>query len=105
MTAPLDVPGAATEAAPEAALTGSGVAIAGRSLGQIAWMRLKRDRVAMGGGVLVILLILIALTAPWIVSALGHPPNEFHQDAIDPNLQTPIGAFGGASSDYPFGLE
>ena len=27
-----------------------GKAIEGRSLGQIAWMRLRRDKVAMGGG-------------------------------------------------------
>src|SRR5664279_6563746 len=78
VTAPLDVPGAATEAAPEAVLAGSGTAIAGRSLGQIAWMRLKRDRVAIGGAVLILLLVVMAIVAPLIVSLLGHPPDEFH---------------------------
>jgi peptide/nickel transport system permease protein len=105
VTAPLDVPGAATEAAPEAALTGSGVAIAGRSLGQIAWTRLKRDRVAMGGAGLIALFIIIALAAPLIVAAFGHPPNEFHSDQIDPNLQTPTGAFGGVSREFLLGTE
>jgi peptide/nickel transport system permease protein len=79
--------------------------IQGRSLGQIAWMRLKRDKVAMGGAAVVILLILVAIFAPLIVKLLGHPPNEFHQNLIDPTLQIPKGKFGGISWDYLFGLE
>ena len=54
--------------------------IHGRSLGRIAWTRLKRDKVAMAGGSIVILLILVAIFAPAIVALLGHPPDEFHQD-------------------------
>ena len=57
VTAPLEVTGAAAAADPEAAAHGAGKAIEGRSLGQIAWMRLKRDKVAMAGGVVVIFLI------------------------------------------------
>jgi peptide/nickel transport system permease protein/oligopeptide transport system permease protein len=104
MTAPLEVEGAA-EARPEAVLEGAGKQIEGRSLGQIAWMRLKRDRVAMGGAVVVVVLILMALLAPVIVKLFGHPPTEFHQDLIDPSLQTPRGSFGGMSLEYPLGLE
>jgi peptide/nickel transport system permease protein len=82
--------------------------IHGRSLGRIAWTRLKRDKVAMGGGIVVILLILVALFAPLIVGLLGHPPNEFHQDSglID-NVRGggPVGSFGGMSWDFLFGLE
>jgi peptide/nickel transport system permease protein len=80
-------------------------AIQGRSLGQIAWTRLKRDKVAMGGAAVVIFLILVAIFAPLIVKALGHPPNEFHQDLIDASLQTPKGKWGGISKDFLFGLE
>jgi peptide/nickel transport system permease protein len=105
MSAPLDVPGGAAEAAPEAALVGSGVSIQGRSLGQIAWIRLKRDRVALAAMVVIVLLILIAIFAPLIVKLIGHPPNEFHEDLIDPNLQVPYGRFGGASWDFPFGVQ
>jgi len=79
--------------------------IRGRSLKQIAWMRLRRDKVAMAGGVVVVLLILVAIFAPLIVKLLGHPPNEFHQNLIDPSLGTPIGKYGGISWDYLFGLE
>jgi peptide/nickel transport system permease protein len=104
VTAPLDVPGSG-EAHPEAIAESAGVPIAGRSLGQIAWARLKRDRVAMAGGVMVIMLIVIAIFAPLIVKVLGHPPNEFHQDLIDPNLQTATGPWSGVSKDFLFGLE
>jgi ABC-type dipeptide/oligopeptide/nickel transport system permease subunit len=86
-------------------LSGGGVAIEGRSLGQIAWIRLKRDRWALAGGVVVLLLILIAIFAPLVVKLLGHPPNEFHQATVDPSLQTPIGKFGGISKDFLLGTE
>jgi peptide/nickel transport system permease protein len=79
-------------------------AIEGRSLGRIAWTRLKRDKAAIGGGVVIILLILMALFAPLIVRITGSTPNEFHQDLLDPTL-VPKGAFGGISWDHPMGLE
>ncbi len=105
MTAPLDVPGAAAEAAPESVLEGVKGPIAGRSLGQIAWMRLRRDRVAMGAAVLIVLFVLVAVFAPLIVDAFGSPPNQFHQDLIDPEMQTPKGSFGGISSEHLLGVE
>src|SRR5918912_671683 len=74
----------------------AGKAIEGRSLGQIAWRRLKRDRAAMGGAVVIILLILMALLAPLIVKWVGYDPNSFHTDKLDPNTQQP-------SSTFPFG--
>ena len=81
MTAPLDVSSSTLEADPEAiAHASSASSVEGRSLGQIAWMRLKRDKVAIAGGVLVLLLVLLAVFAPLIVSLLGHPPDEFHTD-------------------------
>jgi peptide/nickel transport system permease protein len=105
MTAPLDVPGGAAEASPEAALVGGGVPVQGRSLGQIAWLRLKRDRVALGGGVLILVLIVIAILAPVIVKVFGQDPNEFNQKLIDPNLQMPIGKWGGISGEHLLGVE
>jgi peptide/nickel transport system permease protein len=106
MTAPLEVTEATAEAPPEVALQGLGKkAIEGRSLGQIAWMRLKRDRIAMIGGIVVILLILVAILAPLIVKLLGHPPNEFHYDQVDANTSLPYKAVGGMSWEYLFGVE
>ena len=103
MSAPLEVDPSAM-APPEAVLQGSGK-IEGRSLSQIALMRLRRDKVAMTGGGVVILLILCALFAPVIVALLGHPPNDFHQDLIDANTQVPFKPWGGVSRSFLFGIE
>lgn len=104
MSTPLELEPGATTAQPEAVLEGAGK-IQGRSLGQIAWMRLKRDKVALGGGVIVLLLILMAVCAPLIVGLLGHPPNEFHYKMVNPDTQIPYGSFGGVSTDFLFGVE
>ncbi|HEY8652495.1 MAG TPA: ABC transporter permease, partial [Dermatophilaceae bacterium] len=106
VTSPLEVSPAALVADPEAVLAGAGK-IQGRSLGQIAWMRLKRDKVALGGGVVITFLIATAIFAPWIVDWLGDPPNEFHQNLIDTagGTLTPIGPRGGMSWDHLMGVE
>jgi peptide/nickel transport system permease protein len=87
------------------ATSGTGQAILGRSLSQIAWSRLKRDRVAMAGGVVVVFLIIVATIAPLIVSLFGHPPNEFHQTLINADTQLPSARFGGMNRDFLFGVE
>ncbi|MCX4829472.1 ABC transporter permease [Streptomyces sp. NBC_00006] len=107
MTAPLhDTSAEAVPSAPvEPAKDDGGRKVEGRSLKQIAWNRLKRDKVALGGGIVVVLLVLVAVFAPLIVSLLGHPPNEFHQDKLDPLTNLPQGALGGISSDFLLGIE
>lgn len=80
-------------------------AIAGRSLRQIAWRRLKRDKVAVGGGIVVIVLIVLALLAPVLTKLFGHPIDEFHIDKIDPTIGGPTGRFGGISKDFLLGVE
>ncbi|MEU3464695.1 ABC transporter permease [Streptomyces sp. NPDC006733] len=80
-------------------------AIEGRSPGRIAWIRFKRDKIALAGGLIVVFLVLVAVFAPLIVSALGHPPNDFHEDKIDPLFGTPTGKWGGISSDFLLGVE
>ena len=104
MSAPVELEPGSTPATPESVLEGAGK-IEGRSLGQIAWGRLKRDKLALAGGLVVVVLIVVSLCAPLIVGLIGHPPNEFHQKLINPDTQVPIGNYGGASLDYPFGLE
>lgn len=104
MSAPLEVD-PTTTAPPEAVLQGLGKQIQGRSLGQIAWMRLKRDKVAMAGGGVVILLVLGAVFAPVIVGLLGHPPNQFNQEFVDADTQVPFMPWGGMSRDFLFGIE
>jgi peptide/nickel transport system permease protein/oligopeptide transport system permease protein len=106
VTAPLDVDQAALHADPDAAVSAeSAKAVEGRSLRQIAWMRLKRDKVALGGGVVIVLLIGIAVFAPFIVKLLGHPPNDFHEDLLDPTFLTPKNKYGGINSDFLLGVE
>ncbi|MGA5192370.1 ABC transporter permease [Streptomyces exfoliatus] len=80
-------------------------AIEGRSPWKIAWTRLKRDKLALAGAFVVLFLVLVALFAPVIVGLLGHPPDEFHEDQIDPLFGTPIGSWGGVSSEFLFGVE
>ncbi|MGH3310133.1 MAG: ABC transporter permease [Streptomyces sp.] len=106
MTAPLHDTSA--EIAPVDPALGGGSAekdIEGRSLGRIAWSRLKRDKLALTGGAVVLILIAVAILAPFIVSLLGHPPNEHNEDQIDPLFGTPIGALGGISGDHLLGVE
>ena len=94
MTASLDV---------EPAVEGK--KIEGRSLGQIAWMRLKRDKIAVASGFVIICLILVAIFAPLIVKVFGHPPNDPNYNLLDPNTGAPIGSFGGASRHNLLGVE
>jgi peptide/nickel transport system permease protein/oligopeptide transport system permease protein len=99
MTAPLEM---TPEASPEAVLAGvSKAAIEGRSLGQIAWIRLRRDRVAMAGGIYIVFLILVAIIGPHLVQ----DPNAFNANLIDPTLSRPIGSWGGISLAHPLGVE
>jgi peptide/nickel transport system permease protein len=106
VTAPIEVTGSELEAQPDAVLGGARK-IEGRSLGQIALMRLRRDKLAITGGVVVVLLILMAILAPLLASWFGHPPSQFHQDQIDPNLQRPLHGpwHSGISADFPLGIE
>ena len=78
-----------------------GKAIEGRSLGQIAWMRLRRDKVAMGGGIVVVFLILVAIIGPHLVQN----PDVYNANLIDPTYLRPKGAFGGISLAHPLGVE
>ncbi|HET6358669.1 ABC transporter permease [Streptomyces sp.] len=105
MTAPLHDTSAAETAAVDVAADVPQKAIEGRSPWKIAWIRLKRDKVALVGGFVVLLLVVVAIFAPLIVSWLGHPPEELHEDAIDPLLGTPIGDWGGINSDFLLGVE
>jgi peptide/nickel transport system permease protein len=89
--------------------SGGPVQITGRTPWQIAWRRLRRDRVAIAGGVVVLALIAMALLAPLIAKLIGYPPNEFHQDLVDTQngTLTPIGGpmHSGISGSHFFGVE
>ena len=90
---------------PDISATAVGAVIEGRSLGRIAWNRLKKDKVAMAGGVLVILLILMAIFAPLLSSLEGQNPDSLNTSLIDPNFSTPIGGMGGISAHHWLGVD
>jgi ABC-type dipeptide/oligopeptide/nickel transport system permease subunit len=79
----------------------AGRAIEGRSLGQIAWLRLRRDKVAVGSGIFVLFLILVAIIGPHFVQN----PDTYHPNLVDPTFLKPLGSFGGVSMAHPFGVE
>jgi peptide/nickel transport system permease protein len=101
MAVPIDLATGPGGPSPEPVVSVPGKAIQGRSLGQIAWMRLRRDKVAMGGGIVIVLLVLVAVFGPYLVAN----PNTYHANLIDPTFSRPIGPWGGISLDHPFGVE
>jgi hypothetical protein len=81
MTAPIEVSPAEIDAIPATIGQDMGARkIEGRSLGQVAWMRLKRDQVSMVGCAVVLLLVLIAI---------AHEPYILFRELL-PNLVGPI---------------
>ena len=99
MAVPIDV--ATSPGGPEPAASVPGKAIEGRSLGQIAWIRLRQDKLAMAGGVIVVFLILVAIIGPFLVQS----PTAYHSNLIDPVYSRPYGPLGGISLAHPFGVE
>jgi peptide/nickel transport system permease protein len=88
--------------------------IEGRSLGQIAWARLKKDKIAIISAVIILLIIAVALLAPLIVKLNGFPPDQFNKTNADgqPLLNTrdggiPIGGLWGSgmSTEHWLGVE
>jgi peptide/nickel transport system permease protein len=101
MAVPIDVATGPGGPEPDVPLSVPGKAIEGRSLWQIAWMRLRRDKVAMAGGIFVVFLILVAIIGPHFVQ----DPDKFNPSLVDPTYLRPIGSFGGISLAHPLGVE
>jgi len=79
--------------------------IIGRSLREIAWLRLKRDRVALGSMVVLLFIVFIAAFGPLISRLIGVDPYSFNSDLISDNGGLPIGKWGGVSLAHPLGVE
>ncbi|HVE74827.1 MAG TPA: ABC transporter permease [Mycobacteriales bacterium] len=61
-------------------------AIEGRSPLQLAWARLRKDKVSMGALIVAVLLGLVAVFAPFLTDLLGHGPNEqFRETGLGPD--------------------
>jgi len=89
--------------APDAAqVSTAGVEIAARSPMQLFWRRFRKDRVALGSLIFIILLVLFAFViGPLLAKAFGLPgPNVQNANALD-QFGTPTGP----SSAHPFGVD
>ncbi|MBI1351065.1 MAG: ABC transporter permease subunit [Actinomycetales bacterium] len=80
--------------------------VAGLSLRQLAWRRLKRDKAAMFAMWLLIFIFGTAILAPLITNLLGVNPYDFDLTVLDPSQGSlPAGAWGGISLEHPLGVE
>lgn len=79
--------------------------ITGRSLTQIAWGRLRRDKVAMVSLIVICLVVFMAVAAPLITRLVGVEPTKFYPDAVDDAGGLPVGRWGGVSLDHPLGVQ
>jgi peptide/nickel transport system permease protein len=76
-------------------------AIHGRGPWQLAWARLRRDKVAIGSAVVITAIVLLALFAPLIAHVLGHSPDtQFRTTGL-----TPDGIPVGPGSTFYFGTD
>lgn len=78
-------------------------AVVGRSPGQLAWMRLKRDRVAIASAWVLGITTVIVLLAPLIQWLYGDDPERGHSELLD-SIGYPLGLAGGISGDHWLGV-
>jgi len=69
-------------------------AIVGKSPGQLAWARLKRDRTACASAIVLFIFIFVAVAAPLIEWVYGYKWNLTNSDLLDPG-GFPLGYGGG----------
>ena len=56
--------------------------VVGRSPWELFWRRFRRDKFAIGGAFIVIMIFAIAILAP-VIAGFTHGPNEVHLDRLD----------------------
>lgn len=77
----------------------------GRSPGKLAWIRLKRDKVAMISFWVLVFFGLLALVGPPFFELItGNNVNDLHSNLLDPDA-APLGVAGGISGDHWFGVQ
>lgn len=78
--------------------------VALRSPQQIAWAKFKSNRVGVTSTFVVLFFVFLAYGAPLVTKLFGVNSTDIYLDKLDENAM-PIGRFGGASLDHPFGIE
>ena len=71
---------------------------------QIAWRRLKKNKVAMAGGFVALFFIVLAFGAPIFTAIFHVNPNETYSGVLN-DQGVPKGNFNGMSWHHPFGFE
>jgi len=88
----------------EAALKEESQEIVQRTPKQIAWARLKRNKVGVYAGCVTIFFLLCSILAPLITRAFGVDNTTIYEGVLD-EFAMPIGKWGGISWDHPLGIE
>lgn len=83
----------------------AGALTSGRSLRQIIWTRLRRDRVAMVCLVILVAYYLIAIFGPFVAGMVGLSPYALDASAISTSGGRPLAEWGGISSTHWLGVE
>jgi len=85
----------------EEATAATDVAVIGHSPRELFWLRFKRDKAAIAGGIVIIVLILLALFGgPLAERISGHPQNEPYT-----NMTDDFGIPKGPNADFWFGAD
>jgi peptide/nickel transport system permease protein len=102
MTTPTEISADAPAPAPSPAAE-----LVGRSPGQLAWIRFKRDRTGILCALIVLGFIVIALAAPLIAKLYGKNPYDLYgqDEGLLNSYGIPIKPNGGIDGNYWFGLE
>ncbi len=79
-------------------------AVASRTPMQLAMRRFRKDKISLVSLVLVVMFVVLAIAAPFLVAAGALNPNSNNTDLLD-DLSLPIGSLGGMSWDHPLGVE
>jgi peptide/nickel transport system permease protein len=82
-----------------------GALTGGRSLRQIIWARLRKDRVAMVCLVILIVYYFLAIFGPFAAALVGIDPYKFDSATISDLGGRPFGNWGGISWAHPLGVE
>nr|WP_313881087.1 ABC transporter permease [Streptomyces silvisoli] len=70
------------------------------------WRRLRSQRAALAGAIVLAALVVIALTAPLLTAIEGQDPTTYHDTLVNSaSGGVPIGSFGGVSADHWLGVE
>ncbi|MDQ4145929.1 MAG: ABC transporter permease, partial [Actinomycetota bacterium] len=96
------IPSEVAEGIAGPAPAGAAVKVKGRSPGQIFWARFRQDKLAIVGGIFVILLIALAFLAPVITNIWAHDPNDIS------HLHEQTNEFGnprGPNEDFIWGAD